>query len=305
MQQTVLITGATGFLGCHIAEYLCNKNFHVIATKRMNSNLKNCLGFIDNICWVDIDQKNWKDELIAHKPQIIIHAAWIGVEASERYNWDLQSENLFFLNDLLVIAFKSKTKKIIGLGSQGEYGYINTRVSELHPLNPTSAYGALKIIASQVIKNFCVQNSIEWYWLRIFSVFGEKESDKWLIPSVIKNIYGRLVNEMEFSDCDQQYAYLYINDFISAVEKVIITREDKSGIFNISSIRAEKLKNIITYLRDSLNPSFILKFGALPYRPNQSMLVHGNSSKFIKMFDHFESTLLWNGLNNVITFYTA
>ena len=46
-----------------------------------------------------------------------------------------------------------------------------------------------------------------------------------------------------------------------------------------------------------------LRFGALPYRAGQPMLVQGDVSKFVKSFGHFENTPLNAGLEYTITYY--
>lgn len=233
MKEVILITGITGFLGCHLGKLLIENNYKVIATRRGSSNLTNCFEFLEMINWIDIDEKDWREKVIALQPSIILHAAWIGVSASDREDWDMQSKNLYFLQDLIFIAQHSNTQKIIGLGSQAEYGYIDSIVSESHPLKPTSAYGALKIVSSQLIKNYCIQQKIQWYWMRIFSVFGENEGTVWLLPTVIKTILAKKETKMAFSPGNQRYAYLYVKDFANAIKKVLIS-DNKSGFYNIS-----------------------------------------------------------------------
>jgi nucleoside-diphosphate-sugar epimerase len=303
LNNVVLITGVTGFLGCHIGELLCNNNYKVIATRRSSSNLKNCLEFQEKITWVNIDDSNWKEQIISCHPTIIVHAAWIGVTAAERDDWEQQSRNILFLQDLLQIAKESNTNKFIGLGSQAEYGFIDVIVAESHPLKPNTAYGAVKIICNQLIKNFCTKHLIQWYWLRVFSVFGEKEASNWLIPSVIRAVLAKQENKMALSPGDQQYAYLYTKDFATAILRVIKSANNNSGIYNISSTRPSRLKNILTLIRDKIDPGFKLDFGALPYRPNQSMLIAGDSSLFNAVFGSTDTTVFEEAINNTIRFY--
>lgn len=305
MKSTILITGITGFLGCHIGKLLSEDGYKIIATKRKLSNLNNCLEFKETIIWIDIDEANWKENIISQQPQIIIHAAWIGVEANERTNWNLQVQNIFFLQEILEIANLSRTRRIIGLGSQAEYGYIDTIVTENHPLEPTTAYGAVKIVVSQLLKNFSIQQSIEWYWLRVFSVFGEKESTKWLLPNVITTIAESSYNSMDFSLGKQRYAYLYVKDFSNAVKKIVENNQDNSGIYNISALIPVTIESVITTIKNSIRPEFVLNFGALPYRPNQSMLIAGNTTEYNQIFGEIDTTPLEQAIKSTIQFYTT
>lgn len=305
MKPTILITGITGFLGSHIGELLINDEYKIIATKRKSSDLKNCNEFIEKINWVNIDEDNWKEKIISQQPQIIIHAAWIGVEANERNDWHMQTQNIVFLQQLLEIATLSGTTKIIGLGSQAEYGFIDTVVTENHLLQPTTAYGAVKIIVSQLLKAFSVQHSVDWYWLRVFSVFGEKESTKWLLPSVITTIANSSNNSMDFSLGEQQYAYLYVKDFAIAIRNIIVRTSNSSGIYNISAPKVATIKSIITGIKNIINPAFELNFGALPYRQNQPMLIAGDNTKYNQIFGEIDKTSLDAAIKNTIQFYTS
>jgi nucleoside-diphosphate-sugar epimerase len=305
VKEVVLITGVTGFLGSHLGKFLSEQNYFVIGTRRDASNLKNCIEFSDRITWLNIDEDNWKEKAIGWKPKIIIHAAWGGVKALERDNWELQVKNLNFLQDLLYIAENSSTQKFLGLGSQAEYELTDKIIKESHHLSPTNAYGAMKIVASQLIKYYCELHSMPWYWLRVFSVFGEKEDEKWLLPSVIKKLSSKENRKMEFSTGEQQYAYLYIKDLVNAIMRVVATNENRSGIYNISGTNPLPLKMLLTLIKDKINPDFELEFGSLPYRKNQSMVIAGDMSLFNQVFGSFQTTNLEESLNSIIEYYTS
>ena len=305
MEEVILITGITGFLGCHLGKLLVENNYQVIATRRKESSLKNCVEYQEQIEWINIDEDNWKERIIALQPTTILHVAWMGVSAIQREDWEKQTKNLFFLQDLLFIAKKSNTRKIVGLGSQAEYGLIDSVVSESHSLKPTTAYGAVKVVSCQLLKNFCVQNNIKWYWLRVFSVFGEKESLGSLIPDVIQNIAAKKVKMMAFSPGEQEYAYLYVKDFVKGIRKVIVNQNNSCGIYNISANRPTSIKMITTLIRDIIDPDFILEFGSLPYRQNQSRLIAGDVTLFNKVFGSLEETTFEEGINNTIKYYAS
>ena len=87
--KTVLITGITGFLGCHIAENLINDNYIVIGLKRQQSNIWRCDSFKDKIIWIDIDDnQNYKKKLLKFNIDIIhiIEAIFISCETAQNPN---------------------------------------------------------------------------------------------------------------------------------------------------------------------------------------------------------------------------
>lgn len=299
--RKVLITGITGFLGSHIAENLVANNIQVIGLKRKDANVWRCKDFASKIVWVDINDKGFfKNELTKYTFDTIIHAAWIGVEANDRDNWKEQSKNIQFLIELLEIAKESEVKKIIFLGSQAEYGNIEGKISEDLKAEPLNAYGSIKLACLEILKTFCKTNEIDWIWLRLFSLFGEKENENWLIPSLVKKI--ETGNEMNFTLGEQKYAYLYVKDFTSIVNK-IINMPLQPGIYNISSSEIRTIKSIIEDIRNYINRDFILNFGALKYRDNQSMHMEGDMTKIVSQIGEIEFTEYNIAMENTLNYY--
>jgi UDP-glucose 4-epimerase len=297
----VLITGITGFLGSHIAENLVANNIQVIGLKRKGSDIWRCQEFATKIIWIDIDNEClFKEELTKHSFDTIIHGAWIGVESSDRDNWILQSKNIQFLVELLDLAKEVGVEKFIFLGSQAEYGNIDGKISEEEKTQALNAYGSIKLACLEIVKTFCNTNDINWVWLRLFSLFGEKENENWLIPSLIKSMLN--VKQMDFTPGEQKYAYLYVKDFALIMNK-IITMSVHSGIYNISSNNTRTIKSLIEDIRNSVNPKFFLNFGALNYRDNQSMHMEGDILKLSAQIGEIEFTDYNSALQNTIKYY--
>lgn len=277
MSKKVLISGITGFLGSQLAEELVHSGYKVYGIKRINSNTERCKTFEDKVIWVNIEDDSWKQKIYSLKPNIFLHSAWEGVGASDRNNWQLQLNNIDITYSLLEIAKEVKAEKFIGFGSQAEYGFFSGKIDEKFPVNPNSGYGLSKNLVSQLIKFYCEQNNLNWYWLRLFSFFGEKEANNWFIPTVIKNIFEN--TPMDMTPGKQKYAYMYVND-LAIIVKRIIESNIKSDIYNLSSNNVMELKIIVEKIIKIVNPNNPqINFGALPYRENQPMLIQGDTSK--------------------------
>jgi nucleoside-diphosphate-sugar epimerase len=280
MHKRILITGISGFLGSQIAKNLILQGHELIATKRTNSILWRCKDYDKKVTWININEDNWQSNILEFHPEIIIHTAWSGVSATDRDDWDIQLSNIEFTLKLLQIAKKCKLKKFIGFGSQAEYGNISGIVDENYPLNPNSAYGSSKISVSQIINNFCSINEINWYWFRLFSFFGELESSTWFIPTLIDKISSQ--EKMDMTPGEQKYAYMYVGDLASIIVKTIEI-DISSGIYNISSKSVISLLELTNKILEIIKPTESkINFGAIPYRPNQSMHIQGSIAKLEK-----------------------
>lgn len=299
MSNRILITGISGFLGSQIAQKLCDNGFELIALKRETSDLTRCNEFSAKVNWINISE-NWEQKVIELNPQIIIHSAWEGVGAQERDNWQVQTNNLQFTLKLLSIAKESNVDKFISFGSQAEYGYFSGVIDENYIIEPKSAYGLSKHLCSQTIKVFCEQNNIDWYWLRLFSFFGEKESSNWFIPTLVKNISDN--KPMDMTPGEQRYAYMYIED-LSEIICNLIKSSAISGIYNLSSKNSVSLKEIVEKIINIIKPlKPQVNFGAMPYRDNQPMLIQGEVSKLEGQIGEFNETSFDINLKKVVEY---
>jgi UDP-glucose 4-epimerase len=301
--HNVLITGVTGFLGSHIAERLSQSDINIIGLKRSSSDTWRCKAFEDKIDWIDLDDKSdWKEQVVEKEPTTIIHCAWIGVEAQDRNNWSLQSKNIELLVALLEITQTLKIDKFVFLGSQAEYGNVSNKVFEDQAVRPVSAYASIKLSCLQILETYADLNKINWIWLRVFSVFGEREADNWLIPSVIKTMQEK--SAMDFTKGEQKYAYLYAGDFAQILLSIVKNKID-SGVYNISSNYTQELKTLLIKLRDNINPSFSLNFGRIPYRENQSMHIEGDITKLTNQIGLVDFTDFNVALSKTLNYYLS
>jgi nucleoside-diphosphate-sugar epimerase len=302
MGKSILITGITGFLGSHLGRYFSEKRYQVIGLKRSNSNTSRCEDFVNSVLWIDVDKVNWENEIIKSNPQIILHAAWEGVTSASRDNYQNQLKNLDLITRLLEISKILKVEKFISLGTQAEYGKLESIANEEQPLAPNSAYAIVKVMASKLVEHFCSSNDIAWYWLRVFSIFGESESENWLIPNLVKNIVSNQ-SEIYLSSCEQKYAYMYIGDFVRMVQP-FVEKKPISGVYNISGTNAVKLRDIVITIHDYLKSNnTILNFGAIPQRENQSFIVEGSMNKYVHNVQDFEYCSFKSSLFKTVEHY--
>ena len=268
------VTGASGFIGSYIVKALVDDGHDVLCLKRPTSNLEGLDEYLDKVKWIN-NTDDWKTAFRNFKPFIIYNLAWNGVAAADRVIWEKQVSNVAMQQELLDLAIETGCKKIVGTGSQSEYGDFENKIDENYPLNPKTAYAAVKVGSLIIMKSFCEINNIDWYWFRLFPVFGPHEADNWLIPSLIKNIMTQ--DYMDLTPGDQKLAYLYVGECAKAIEMAIYA-EGKSGVYNVCSDNPMALKTLVTKIRDMINPNFKLNFGALQYRYGQSMYMEGDTT---------------------------
>ncbi|MCD8044119.1 MAG: NAD-dependent epimerase/dehydratase family protein [Bacteroides sp.] len=213
----IFITGATGFLGYHIA-CECLKAGHTILCLRRKTSVSLFSQEQEKyIEWVTLGTPFMKKTIETFQPEILIHSAWQGVSANDRNNELIQHSNLQFFMDVINLY---NYNQIIALGSQEEYGCLNEIIDENVPLNPQSEYAKDKVSCSEVLRNFSKVHGYEWQWLRVFNIYGEKQNTTWLIPAIITECLNNR-EKIPVTEGRQQYAYLYCDDFAKAIVSVI------------------------------------------------------------------------------------
>lgn len=300
----ILLTGATGFLGSHIAETLSTHGHELLLAKRTKSDLWRCASLENKVKWTNSDSDTFELDVLSFRPNVIINSAWNGVSAGERNSWKHQLDNLCYQQRLLDLAKRLEVKVFIGIGSQAEYGTFDGCVDENYIADPNTAYGVVKLAAQQIVKTFCEENNITWYWFRLFSCFGEREAENWLIPAVIKNMMSTDQDHMDLTAGEQKYSYLYIKDVTNVILSAVKGNAE-SGIYHITSDKLRSLKSILVHIKEYLRPEFCLNFGALPYRKNQSMINGSVNLKTRKAFGDFEVSDFSSKLIQTIEYYKA
>ncbi len=248
--KRVVVTGATSFLGRNVVESLLINGYEVYAfvrnssqnpLKLENSNLKYIYGTLDEI-EIIYDHITYAD--------IFIHFAWAGSGSIGRNTKDVQMSNIDYSLRAIKLAIKLDCKKFIFPGSQAEYGKINGLITENTNCNPISYYGKAKLEFSKRANLTCKNENIKFIHLRIFSVYGYGDREGTLVDLCINSFnHGKI---MELGPCKQNWNYLYINDFVNIVLKLIESK-CKTGIYNIASPETRILKDFVKIIYDVSN----------------------------------------------------
>ncbi len=295
----VFVTGASGFIGSYLVKALIDEGHEVLCLKRLTSKLDALDEYVTKVKWID-NTEGWINAVRSFKPYIIYHLAWNGVAASDRIIWEKQISNIAMQQELLDLALEVGCKKIVGIGSQSEYGDFENKIDESSPINPKTAYAAVKAASQTIMKSFCEINGIDWYWFRLFPLFGPHEADKWLIPSLIKSMVTS--DHMDLTLGEQRLSYLYVGECAKAIMMAIYAN-GKSGVYNVCSDNPMPLRMLVEKIRNKVNPDFKLNFGALPYRFGQCMYMEGDTAALRKNIYNIKTYDFENKLDMTIEYY--
>ncbi len=289
--KRLLVTGAGGFVGAAVVRAALAAGHEPLALVR-SASAPRLAGLSVPIHIADLsDTDRIAALLVELRPDVVIHSAWEGVGGPLRAG-DVQYENIRTSCALADAAIAAGVRKVVGIGSQAEYGRFDRRITEDDLPYPTMIYGAAKLAASHLVRQRCREAGVDFAWLRLFSVYGPGDNPNWLIPSVTAQITAGQAPRTTLGT--QKWDYLHIDDVASGTLAAAVT--DATGTYNLSSGSPVAVRAIIEHIRDLANPGLALRFGDMPFGPDQIMHLEGDNSRLIAATGWRPTIALMDGL---------
>ena len=195
MSKTVLITGATGFIGSHLVELCVEKGFHVLAFDRYNPN--NHWGWLEYSDYkndIDVILGDIRDYDSVSKAMdscnVVFHlAALIGIPYSYTSPLAYIRTNVEGTYNVLEAAKNSSIEQILITSTSETYGTAQyTPINENHPLVGQSPYSASKIAADQLAISYYRSFNLPIKIVRPFNTYGPRQSGRAIIPTIISQL---------------------------------------------------------------------------------------------------------------------
>lgn len=232
----VLVTGACGFIGSHLAEELVRRGATVRAFAHYNA--LGCCGWLDGsklrdeieICMGDIQDRD-RVKAACGDVEIVFHlAALIGIPYSYHAPVSYVRTNTEGTLNVLQAARELDVKRVIHTSTSEVYGTAQyVPMDEAHPQQGQSPYSASKIAADKMAEAFHRSFGVPVVTVRPFNTYGPRQSARALIPTIITQLIDdetiRLGNLHPTRDllfvADTIEGFLSAAEFSAAVGKTI------------------------------------------------------------------------------------
>ncbi len=247
-KKTIFISGARGFVGRHIKNYL-NKDYKLFTPDKKTLNLNN----------IKFVKKYFKK----CRPDIVIHLA-----ASTKSYLKKVEEKKNQINDTynttknLVKSINPECKLVIFFGSMEEYGNIKSPFKESQFVNPVTNYGIYKHKSYLYVSKYLKKKNLNYIWLRPSLVFGHGDNKDRYLGHIIQSIKKKKI--IKISPGTKKRDYLYIEDLCKIVGLIIKNKNiNYRCILNVSSqnyITLNKIPNLIEkILKKTINFRIVKK----------------------------------------------
>ena len=299
--KKVIITGATGMIGVSLINFLIKKNIEVLAISRKNSLRKNNIPENKNVKIIECNLDKLKDLSMQENDfDVFYHFGWDGTFGESRNDISLQEKNAKYTVDSVRLAKKCGCKKLIGAGSQAEYGRVEGLIDENTTENPENEYGKAKLRAGIESRRISNDLGLEHIWTRIFSSYGPYDGNSTMIMTSIREMLNG--DSPEYTKGEQKWDYLFSED-LAKMFYLLGEYGKGNNIYCLASGKTQKLHKYIETIRNIINPNIELKLGNIPYSSNQVMNLNVNIDKFVLDFKYRPETSFKNGIEKTIDWY--
>lgn len=278
----ILVTGAAGFIGSHVADRFLADGHDVIgidnfapyydpAVKRRNAAGAIRRGmrlYQADLCVADL-------LTICPQADIIVHcAAQPGIDAATPFA-DYLRNNIVATERLVAHAAGLEGLRLfVHVSTSSVYGARAVGPESSVP-EPTSHYGVTKLAAEQLVLAACRERKLPACSLRLFSVYGPRERPEKLVPRLIHAIATRTAFPLYQGARTHQRSFTFVADVVDAVMAAAERPADVVGaIFNIGSPDAVTTGDIITMVERAMGRAVTIH--DQPRRPGDQLATHAN-----------------------------
>ncbi|MEG1836463.1 MAG: NAD(P)-dependent oxidoreductase [Synergistaceae bacterium] len=266
--KKAIVTGANGFVGIWLLKTLLANAIEVIAVvKDRDENvddIKKMHGVEIVYCELaDLSSLKAKLKKLGGKIDAFYHLAWCGSTGDSRGDYELQLNNAKYTVDAVKIAFELGCKRFVGAGTLAEFD-----CNAYLPINGStpsivSNYGVAKIAAHYMSKAEANRLGIDHVWAYLSNTYGIGNRTQNFINFAVKKML--VDDEVNFTTATQLYDFVYVSDIASALY-LLAEKGRNNYAYYIGSTQPTELKNYITMIRDAIDNSIVLNFGAVEFK---------------------------------------
>jgi UDP-glucose 4-epimerase len=311
LEGRALLIGGAGFVGSHIVDQLLAQPLGEIA-------------IFDN--FVRGSRRNIAQAV--HDPRVkVIDASVTDREALRKamagvdYVWHLAAlwlgecvhdprsavdVNVVGTFNVVEAAQAAGVKKVVYSSSASVYGdALFTPMTEEHPFNNRTMYGATKIAGEQFFRAFHQQHKLNYNGLRYMNIYGPRMDYKGTYVSVIMKVLDRIDDGLPpviFGDGSQSYDFIHVDD-VGRANVMAMQADASDEFFNVGMGVKTTINELVTELLDitgsTLRPE---------YRPQEQMFVThrvGSTEKAERLLGFRATKPLREGLRSVVEWRRA
>lgn len=220
--RVALVTGAEGFIGSHLVDFLRAKGWNVIGSYLTE---KESFPAASNVRFVQCDLRNGQRvaQLVSdYSPTHIFH---LGAQSLPTLSWSdpvmtLEANVMGSLNLFQAVRYMKKSAVVVSACSSAEYGHVPPSaipVKEEQPLHPLHPYGISKVCLDLLAREYFLDYGIPAVNLRLFNTTGPgktNDAPSDFVRQLVKIRKGLQPPVIEVGNLKPRRAFLDVRDTV-------------------------------------------------------------------------------------------
>lgn len=297
-KTSVVVTGATGFIGSPLVKQLLLYGYDVHLIIRPTSELSIISDIVNDVkIYIHDGSIASLFQIIeSAAPQIVLHVASLFLAQHQPHDIEpLIKSNVIFATQLVEAMIANKVFKLVNTGTVWQH-FNNT-----NHYNPVCLYAATKQAFETILAFYLQTTELKVITLKLSDTYGPGDPRKKLF-SLLRNAADEQVT-LNMSPGEQLIDLVYIDDvisaFILATERLLENRIENHKIYSVTSGKSIKLKELVNLYMKITGKQISIQWGGRPYRnrevmvPWQGEVLSGwkprvNLETGIKMMEHIQ-----------------
>jgi len=312
--KNVLVTGADGFIGSHLAEKLAGSGANVRALALYNSFGRQ--GWLDHIPAetlrrIEVFSGDIRDPFrtraMMRDIDVVFHlASLIAIPYSYHAPESYVATNVSGTLNLLQAAVGEGVKRIVHVSTSEVYGGAQyTPIDEEHPLVAQSPYAATKIAADQLALAYARTYGLNVAVARPFNTFGPRQSTRAIIPTIVTQLLSAR-KEIKLGSLSPKRDFTYVSDTVEGLIAIGESEGATGETINLGSGRAISIGDLALVIAKLLGQSITVTCDARRVRPPDSEVdqLLCDNRKAASLFKWIPQVSLEDGLRRTIDWFS-
>lgn len=309
--KKILVTGADGFIGSHLTQFLLNQGHDVTALSQYNS--FNFWGWLEDITDEnlkvisgDVRDLNYCQKISEGMDCVYHLAALVAIPYSYHSPDSYIDTNIRGTSNICLAALKNNIGRIVITSTSEVYGTAHyVPIDEKHPKQPQSPYSASKIGADALALSYYNAFELPVVVARPFNTYGPRQSARAIIPTIISQLANGM-KEIKLGDLRPTRDLNFVSDTCKGLYAIGEAIDVEGHEINIGSNFEVTMQEVFDTIKVLMNSDAVEVRDEVRIRPEKSevMRLWADNSKIIRLTGFKPEFSLRQGLTETIEWFT-
>ena len=267
--STVAVIGGAGFIGSHIVDQLLAEQVErVIVVDNFVRGTRGNLAAAARDPRVEIREGSILDlpflDQVMEESDYAFHLAALWLHECVHHPRDAVNVNALGTFNVVEAAQRANIGKVVYSSSASVYGdALALPMTEEHPFNNRTLYGATKIAGEQFFRAVNEQHGLDYVGLRYMNVYGPRMDYKGTYVSVIMKVLDKIEAgdaPQIFGDGSQAYDFVHVDDVARA--NILSLKSDATDVFlnvgmGVQTTINELVERLLALTGSDIRPEYL------------------------------------------------